>query len=194
MTAMDWPRVTVFCGTINPDRFLGNSEGNRRFWPIRVGSMIDLEWVKANRDQIWAEAYHYLQQGGIWHLTPEQEAELRRAAQRYMVEDVRASILVRRARHLIQHEQRKGISREEAIHTLWPDTQHEAAPDAQRQAVVDGILRSWRGDRAEEEWNPRERIVIEGKVRRCHVYVPPEPDKDDDTAEVPVSDAYDPDN
>lgn len=52
------PRHCVFAGTTNETAFLNDSTGSRRFWVIDAGShSIHVEWVKANRDKIWAVAY-----------------------------------------------------------------------------------------------------------------------------------------
>ena len=51
------PRTCVFFGTTNAPEFLRDEAGNRRSWVCEIFEEIDLEWVKANRDRIWAEAY-----------------------------------------------------------------------------------------------------------------------------------------
>lgn len=59
------PRCGVFCGTTNDLDFLVDMTGNRRFWPIIV-RLINLELVRAERDQLWAEAVHLYKSGAQW--------------------------------------------------------------------------------------------------------------------------------
>ena len=57
----DIGRQCVFAGTTNDDKFLKGTDGNRRFFFIKVdpalkGAEDTVAWLTANRDQIWAEA------------------------------------------------------------------------------------------------------------------------------------------
>lgn len=50
-------RQFLIIGTLNDDKFLKDKTGNRRFWPIKVGTF-DLAALRRDRDQLWAEAAH----------------------------------------------------------------------------------------------------------------------------------------
>ncbi len=56
-----FPRQCVFFGTTNDKEFLRDKTGNRRFWPVIVGTCkrkknLWMDMVQAEIDQIWAEA------------------------------------------------------------------------------------------------------------------------------------------
>lgn len=52
---VDRPRRAICFATTNDDEYLKSETGNRRFWPVVTGQ-IDLEGLKRDRDQLWAEA------------------------------------------------------------------------------------------------------------------------------------------
>jgi predicted P-loop ATPase len=60
------PRCSVFCGTSNPSEVLSDPTGNVRFWPVKVCDEIDLETLRSDRDQLWAEATHRYKAGEKW--------------------------------------------------------------------------------------------------------------------------------
>jgi hypothetical protein len=63
----------VFIGSTNADTYLSDETGNRRFWPVRVGT-IDLEGLRAAVPQLWAEAVTAYRAGERWWLDKEVEA------------------------------------------------------------------------------------------------------------------------
>lgn len=69
------PRSFVVSGTHNPSGhgYLKDPTGNRRFWPLPV-MQVDIDRVRRDRDQLWAEAMALYQAGHEWWLTPEEEA------------------------------------------------------------------------------------------------------------------------
>ena len=54
------PRSVVFIMTTNDYEYMTDGVGDRRFWPVRcaVSGEPDIEWIRDNRDQLWAEAYY----------------------------------------------------------------------------------------------------------------------------------------
>lgn len=72
----DYPRQVVFVGTTNEDHYLSDPTGNRRFWPVRLTRPADLEWLRQHREQLLAEALHYLEAGTRFHPTIKEQRDL----------------------------------------------------------------------------------------------------------------------
>ena len=69
-------RTAVLVGTTNEVGWHKDETGGRRFWPIEC-ERIDIEWLKENREQLFAEALELYQAGGKWWDVPEDEQRRR---------------------------------------------------------------------------------------------------------------------
>jgi putative DNA primase/helicase len=94
--AKDYPRQVVFVGTTNESHYMMDGTGNRRLWPLRVTRRIDLAWVREHREQLFAEAMHYLDAGERFHPTPAEEERLFKPQQQTrMVDNALQSAVLR---------------------------------------------------------------------------------------------------
>lgn len=88
---IECPRQCVFFGSTNDLRFLNDKTGNRRFWPIWVMPFERahkwIEAVRAERDQLFAEAKHHFESGLALYLPDEIEDAARVVQEHHRADD-----------------------------------------------------------------------------------------------------------
>jgi hypothetical protein len=94
MASQDHPRQCVFIGTSNDLEFVSVT-GNRRFWPFRIAGSIDIAAIKADRDQLWAEAVVLFRQGVRWWLPPTIEAIASEQQASFVETDILEDVIAR---------------------------------------------------------------------------------------------------
>jgi hypothetical protein len=82
--ARSFQRQNVFVGTTNESEYLIDRTGNRRFWPVKVGS-VNIQAIVRDRDQLWAEARTRFERQESWHVDT---LELRAACEREQTDRV----------------------------------------------------------------------------------------------------------
>tara|TARA_R100001143_G_C3359983_1_gene134840 strand:+ start:296 stop:844 length:549 start_codon:yes stop_codon:yes gene_type:complete len=103
--------------TTNDTQYLKDETGNRRWLPVKLEGDANIDWLEANRDQLYAEAVHRVEvlKETTWEypdeLTELQESRTEQEAHMEEVEDWYLSISVRKRDH--------GITAKEVYYQLF---------------------------------------------------------------------------
>jgi predicted P-loop ATPase len=68
--AAKYPRTCVICATSETSDYLTDARGKRRYWPVRCTD-INLDGLRHQREDLFAEAVHAYREGEKWYLMPE---------------------------------------------------------------------------------------------------------------------------
>lgn len=77
----DYPRQCIFAGTIDRNDWNADEAGGRRWWPVICGA-INLEWLRDNRDQLFAEAVVRVESEEKWYNVDPRDAAVEQALRR----------------------------------------------------------------------------------------------------------------
>jgi putative DNA primase/helicase len=83
--SQDHPRMSIFAATTNEKNWQRDQTGARRFWPIEC-KKVDLDRIRADREQLYAEAVAKLKENATWWEMPKEETEREQEARRHQDE------------------------------------------------------------------------------------------------------------
>lgn len=114
-----YPRRCVFAMTTNEDQYLKDNTGNRRWLPVQaVFDEANIEWLKENRDQLFAEAYsRVLAKETYWEF-PQEEMEKQQSMR--VLSDPRVEPILEWYANLSYEKKIEGVTTREAFDALQP--------------------------------------------------------------------------
>ena len=153
-TVVRQPRHFVIVGSTNDDQYLTDPSGARRYWPTMVTRVLDVEWVEAARDQLFAEAVVAWKAGERWWFDVQPEALTEAQEARYVhdiIEDKVAAFITEcdsQPFTLAQLVERNGWQMDRSMAMRLADILKKRG-FKKRQVMFEGE-RSWRW--AKPEW------------------------------------------
>ena len=140
--ASTYARRLLFFGTTNQDEFLADGTGNRRWLPFEV-SRADADYLRDNREQLWAEGAHLFSHLGVVYQTAEKLAPAEHG--KFLVRDVMVDILSDWLAEVgldgIANGDRENLRTVDVIKATHP---HAHADDKRLQMKVTAALKSLR--------------------------------------------------
>ena len=152
----DFPRQCIFAATTNKDNWAKDETGARRFWPIRCGA-IDLESLRRDRDQLWAEAFSMFQKKATWWL--DDDAVIK-AAKEEQAERFEADIWDEKVWNWVLNDEDEKIKKEEIM------ADYKRRPPIYYSVSLDEILDQCLGLKP-ERWGQSEKYRL-AKILTFH--------------------------
>jgi hypothetical protein len=165
------PRQCAFIGTTNKPLYLKDETGNRRFWPIKTGK-IDLDALRRDRDQLFAEAVDLYRRGVPWWPTAEFEQRCIVAEQekrfepdvwegpikRYLdcLHEPKRTTVLNIALNPLEYEAERPLIHESQPHPARGTPINRLGPNDQRRIIAVLTHLGWvpRRDKHERWWEP----------------------------------------
>ena len=139
---MRFPRRCVFAMTINETGYLKDMTGNRRWMPVQLEHEADIEWLKENRDQLFAEAYQraVILKESTWEYPLDKLEELQDSR---MVEMPYREALIDWFCGLTHLERENGILIEEVYKKVWLEDQRGQPLKGFEGNIIAGYLKKY---------------------------------------------------
>lgn len=161
-------RRVTFIGSCNPDVFLSDPTGNRRYWPVRIAKCDDAA-VAANRDVIWAGAFAlWLLGERFWPETDEELDALRELVDEATERNPWAQDYLRAARDLHIEANFKGVE----ITQIFERFKGEAAQSVRGSEMSKKEVREIADVLKAAGWTKRRAMLSRDRATR---WFPPEP-------------------
>lgn len=129
-------RHTSFCGSVNPEQFLNDSTGSRRFLPLQVTACNSLHTI--DMQQLWAQVWRLYLDGRQWWCSAELEEMLKERHERH-TETVPVDELVAEAFYIDKIEKGFGHKHYTATRILIECGIKEPKP--QQASIVNAYLK-----------------------------------------------------
>lgn len=168
MTAR-YPRRCVFAMTTNEDQYLKDNTGNRRWLPVRaVFEEANVPWLKENRNQLFAEAYHraIVLKETYWEF-PKEETEMMQALR--VIGDPQEELITEWYMRLPIEKKLDGVTTREAFDVANPKNsfgEQKKIMNKADQMIIAGIFK-------QHLYLVRRVKITDVEIRRG-VYVPTE--------------------
>lgn len=131
----DFARQCVFVGTTNLSSYLKDPTGNRRYWPVMCGA-VDIEALRRDRDQLWAEAYYLYQRNEIWWPTETEEVLFGEEQEKRFNADIWEDLIVEWINDAVQQKMNSFRGAEIFVGALKMDPSQMKPPEQMRLGMI----------------------------------------------------------
>lgn len=151
-------RRTVFFGSVNPNFFLHDTTGNRRYWTIPVVHIEHDHGI--NMQQLWAEAHHLYTNKHSWFLTADELHRLNGSNEDFQVVDPAHELVSERLNWDAHRDSWRWITATQAAMDVGIER-----PNKQDTNTVGTLIRQLNGGEAKKSGSSR-LLLVPPKVSR----------------------------
>ncbi len=130
------PRRTVFVLSANNYQFLSDGP-ERRYWPIKIhsNSVIDVDYLKINKDQLWAEAVNLYNAGEQWYLNRDEAKQLESYQEIFIIDDPWGAV-VKKTIEAVETNKKNHATTAEIMKALDLPVAHQHSGNSRRIAQI----------------------------------------------------------